>query len=112
MKEHPVRWTDTATDAIVRIASAIGIDSEVQAQKIADEIFRAGNSLALFPLRGRVVPELRSLGEEDLREIFHKPWRLIYEAATTGVEILLVIDGRRDCDEALRELLLKRRAPH
>ncbi len=109
MSQFSVIWTDAATDAVVEIVTGFAVDRVQLAEKIADEIFEAGTSLALFPLRGRVVPELEKIGEKNLREIFHKPWRIVYEVSDRSVVILLVIDGRRDCDDLLRELILRRR---
>jgi plasmid stabilization system protein ParE len=109
MSAFDVIWTDAATDAVIDIVMGFGVDRIELAEKNADEIFEAGNSLALFPLRGRVVPELEEIGERNLREIFHKPSRIIYEVAEYKVIILLVIDGRRDGDDLLRELLLRKR---
>lgn len=109
MNKFTVIWSDAATDAVIDIVTGFGVEHIQLAEKIADEIFEAGNSLASFALRGRVVPELDKLGETSLREIFHKPWRMVYEVVERTAVILLVIDGRRDCEELLRELLLRKK---
>lgn len=110
MNKFTVIWSETATDAVVDIVTGFDVDHVERAEKIADEIFAAGNSLELFALRGRVVPELNKIGEKNLREILHKPWRIIYEVAERTAVILLVIDGRRNLDEFLLQTLLRRKS--
>ena len=49
-------------------------------------------ALRSFPNRGRVVPEV---GDESLRELFVKSYRLIYEIQREHVVILALIYGVR-----------------
>lgn len=111
MTKYAVRWTDKAEASVADILANFADHHRLHAEKILEEILEKGDGLERFPLRGRVVPELAATGEEGLREIFHKPWRIIYETQGLTVHILLVIDGRRDCEEALRELLIQKNFP-
>jgi toxin ParE1/3/4 len=47
------------------------------------------------------------LGITDFREIFFKPFRIIYETRGKAVFIHAVLDGRRSCEDLLRQRLLE-----
>jgi toxin ParE1/3/4 len=66
-----------------------------------DEII---DTLAEFPERGHYLPELSALGIQDYREIFFKPYRVIYPILENKVYIYLVVDDRRN----MQTLLLRR----
>lgn len=108
MKKYQVDWTDRAKQAVRDILAYFPPEDIAHAEKILEGFFAAGDSLEIFPNRGREVPELKNLGNTNIRELFYKPWRIIYEVHSTNVEILSVIDGRRDLDEALMETLLRK----
>ena len=50
--------------------------------------------------------ELRSLGISEYRQIFFKPYRLIYRVHTKQVVVYVVADGRRDMESLLARRLL------
>jgi toxin ParE1/3/4 len=53
-------------------------------------------SLTAAPTRGSPPRELRSLGDQEYRQVFFKPYRLIYRVVGQQVVIYLIADGRRD----------------
>lgn len=53
-------------------------------------------SLASFPRRGRIVPELP---EGKYREIFEASFRIVYTVGRDRVEILTVFDASRGLRE-------------
>jgi toxin ParE1/3/4 len=69
-------------------------------------IERALNSLAESPDRGAFPKELLDLGIRDYREIFFKPYRIIYRVMDKGVYVFLIADGRRDMQALLQRRLL------
>ena len=57
--------------------------------------------LLRFPKLGRVVPEAQ---DENIRELVHKNYRIIYRIAGERIEILTIVHGSRD-------LTIRRTAP-
>ena len=58
------------------------------------------------PERGAYPKELLALGIREYREIFFKPYRIIYRIVEKNVYILLIVDGRRDMQALLQRRLL------
>ena len=105
MKRFKVVWTAGArADFDILIQHLIDTESAV-AEKTFENLLAQADSLVFAPERGRKVPELLSLGVGNVREIFYKPWRIIYRISENEVRILMVMDGRRNlADELLRSL--------
>lgn len=59
-------------------------------------IHRTFESLATNPERGTHPKELQSLGIREYRQLFFKPYRVIYRIMGKQVFIYLIADGRRD----------------
>ena len=64
------------------------------------------SSLSESPERGTYPKELLALGIRDYREIFFKPYRVIYRVMGDKVHVLLIVDGRRDMQTLLQRRLL------
>jgi len=62
--------------------------------------------LSEFPERGAYPKELLALGVREYREIFFKPYRIIYRVLDKNVYVLLIADGRRDMQSLLQRRLL------
>ncbi len=73
---YRVRWTPEAEAEAATIVD--WFNDDINSLKVIDQLEEKANSLALLPERGRVVPELREIGVLNYREIFHKPWRMVY----------------------------------
>ena len=63
-------------------------------------------SLSESPDRGAYPKELLALGIRDYREIFFKPYRVIYRVLGNVVHVFLIADGRRDMQTLLQRRLL------
>jgi toxin ParE1/3/4 len=59
-----------------------------------------------LPNRGVYPKELAEAGIKDFREVFFKPYRIIYEVGKKGVYVHLVADGRRNIQALLKRRLL------
>lgn len=81
-------------------------DSVARAGHVFKRIEQAIHSLAMFPDRGNYPRELLALGIREYREIFFKPYRIIYRARDGKVYIYLITDGRRSLQTLLVERLL------
>lgn len=81
-------------------------DSPQKADYILEEIERIFSSLCEFPERGVYPKELLALGIREYREIFFKPYRIIYRIMGKNVYIVLIVDGRRDMQSLLQRRML------
>lgn len=102
-------WSATAIVSVEEIIDGFAADDYENAISVVEGIQLTGDKLELFPLRGRHVPEVKHLGAMGLHEVFYKVWRIIYEVREAQVNILLVVDGRRNLDEVLLQTLFRRR---
>ena len=89
------------------ISLRIALEDPRAALGVAERIERAANRLERFPLRGRVVPELRDLGVPGYRELIVAPWRVMYAVREREVFVWAVIDGRRNVEDVLLERLTR-----
>ncbi|MBI2381248.1 MAG: type II toxin-antitoxin system RelE/ParE family toxin [Gammaproteobacteria bacterium] len=81
-------------------------DSQERAGYVLEQIETAVMALAELPERGTHPKELQSLGSREYREVFFKPYRILYRIAGTKVFVYLVADGRRDMQALLSRRLL------
>ncbi len=81
-------------------------DSPESADYVLGRIEEVFASLSENPDRGVFPQELSELGIRDYREIFFKPYRIIYRVIENIVYIYLVVDGRRDMQTLLSKRLL------
>jgi len=82
-------------------------DSPKKAKYVLDQIEKKFISLNELPERGVYPKELLSLGISDYREIFFKPYRIIYRIDNKNVYIYLIADGRRDMQTLLQRRMLR-----
>ena len=80
-------------------------DSVESADYVLGRLNEVIGTLAEFPERGNYPAELAALGIRDYREIFFKPYRVIYRILEHKVYIYLVVDGRRDMQTLLQRRL-------
>ncbi|MDD2902510.1 MAG: type II toxin-antitoxin system RelE/ParE family toxin [Syntrophales bacterium] len=73
---------------------------------VLDQLTKTFDSLSENPHRGAYPKELLSLGIREYREIFFKPYRIIYRVRDEEVYVLLIADGRRDMQTLLQQRLL------
>jgi toxin ParE1/3/4 len=81
-------------------------DAPQKADYVLEQIAKAFSRLSEFPERGAYPKELAALGIREYREIFFKPYRIIYRIMDKDVYVLLIVDGRRDMQTLLQRRLL------
>jgi len=81
-------------------------DSRASADHVLDRLVKATDAIKTSPDRGSYVNELRCLGISEYRQIFFKPYRLIYRVHSKQVIIYVIADGRRDMGSLLACRLL------
>jgi toxin ParE1/3/4 len=82
-------------------------DAPESAEYVLGQIEKAFLSLAQQPDRGSYPKELAALGIKQYREVFFKPYRIIYQVLGSVVYVMLVADGRRDMQTLLQRRLLE-----
>ena len=81
-------------------------DSPQKADYVLDQLESKFVSLREMPERGVYPKELSDLGICDYREIFFKPYRIIYRVNGDNVYVFLIVDGRRDMQTLIQRRLL------
>jgi toxin ParE1/3/4 len=82
-------------------------DSPMRADGILARIETAIRGLATFAARGNAPPELRGIGRRDVREVHVAPYRIVYRLIGANVDIVAVVDARRDVTAFLAERLAR-----
>jgi len=88
-----VKWSLKAWFDLEQAADFIAKDSRYYAGAFVREVREAARSLKSLPERGSVVPEI---GVDDIREMFVRRHRLIYQVTEKEVLIIGLIHGARD----------------
>ena len=78
-----------------------------KAVHVLKQIEKAFKSLSENPERGAYPKELLAIGIREYREVFFKPYRIIYRVMTKNVYVLVIADGRRDMQILLERRLLQ-----
>ncbi|MBN2436525.1 MAG: type II toxin-antitoxin system RelE/ParE family toxin [Spirochaetes bacterium] len=107
MKDYEVQWTSTAQSDVRNILSFIINDGISRSKQLLNQLRDRGNKLKTNPGQGRIVPELAENNIYTYREVFHKPWRIIYRIDNNRVYIVSVIDGRRNIEDILLRRILE-----
>jgi len=82
-------------------------DSPGKADYLLEQIEKAFSTLSDNPERGAYPKELLAIGLREYREIFFKPYRIIYRVVTEHVYVMVIADGRRDMQTLLQQRLLQ-----
>jgi toxin ParE1/3/4 len=103
-----VLLTDDAAHDLEDLCDYIDLhDVPGKADYVLEQLEKAFNSLSEKPHRGAYPKELLSIGVREYREIFFKPYRIIYRVMDNNVYVLLIADGRRDMQTLLQRRLLQ-----
>ena len=103
-----VQLTDNAVRDLEEICDYIEQhDAPGKADQVLEQIERAFGSLSKHPRRGNYPKELLDIGIREYREIFFKPYRIIYRVLENNVYVLMIADGRRDMQTLLQRRLLQ-----
>jgi len=90
-----IKWSPLSIDRVTEIALYIATDKVGAADKWIDSIFSEVEKLSKFPQSGRIVPEFK---KENIRELIHGNYRIIYQVSQAEIEILTVRHGMQLLD--------------
>tara|TARA_B110000967_G_scaffold195940_1_gene225983 strand:+ start:143 stop:469 length:327 start_codon:yes stop_codon:yes gene_type:complete len=82
-------------------------DTLEKADYVVDKIEEAFSSLSDNPERGAYPKELLAVGLREYREVYFKPYRIIYRIIAQHVYVMVIADGRRDMQILLQRRLLQ-----
>ena len=82
-------------------------DAPGKAEHVLGRIEKAFGSSSGAPHRGAYPRELLAMGIREYREMFFKPYRIIYKVIGKNVYVLLIADGRRELQTLLQRRLLE-----
>jgi len=102
-----VVWAEAAETDLQEIFDYLVDTSPSGALSAVERVERAAAALKRMPERGRHVPELAGSDIHTHRELISLPWRIIYRISGSTVEVIAVLDGRRNLRKLLFERLLK-----
>ena len=109
-----VVWSLDANDELLEIVT---FQREKYGRRKALEVYESLHERVLVtklqpdlgrvvPELGRVVPELAVIGLTTIRELIQSPWRILYSVNGERIEILSIVDGRRNFEEILYRKVL------
>ncbi len=102
-----VELTRDAESDLNRLADYIATHSSIEhAAYVLDQLEAVTAKLATIPARGVFPPELAALGIREYRQVYFKPYRIIYRIFSHRVVVMAIADGRRDMTALLAERLL------
>lgn len=107
LKRLLVRWSEPASNDLIEIVEFIEHDRPEAVRKLGRRLWLEGSRLNRNPRRGRIVPELVEQGISDYRQIPVATYRVIYAVRAVSIDIVAVIDGRRDLQDALFRRLIR-----
>ncbi len=81
-------------------------DGEMHANHVLDQLIKVVNDLSSLPTKGAYLKELQALGIKEYRQMFFKPYRVIYCIHDKQVIVYVIADGRRDMQALLSRRLL------
>jgi toxin ParE1/3/4 len=103
-----VLLTEDATRDLEEIHDYIGErDDRGKADQMLARLEAAIERLAANPGRGSRPKELLALGVREYRQVFFKPYRIIYRVVERRIYVYLVADGRRDMQTLFARRLLE-----
>jgi len=108
VEKYTVKMTQHAEDDLNEIITFIAKNNPQTAIKVLERIQAKIKTLDCFPSRGGYVTELLVKNIKDYRQITELPWRIIYRIDRKIVNILAIVDSRRNLQRILVKKLLKR----
>ncbi len=85
-------WSEQAVRDLDAIADFIAVDDVVAAVRWVDELVAAAEPVRHAPRLGRKVPEF---ARDDVREVIHGAYRIVYRIGPERIEVLTIFEGHR-----------------
>ena len=100
--KHQVIWSEDAGNELIKIISYIKENTGKIYKKILTEVKNASENA-----KGRrISPLLKSFGINNIHHLNISPWIVYYKAENNIMEIISIIDSRRNLEEILYEKIM------
>ena len=106
-EKYNVKITQGAEEDLNEIIEFIAQNNPHTAENILEKMITKINTLGHLPYRGGYVPELLAKNIKDYRQITEKPWKIYYKVKDNIVNVLAIIDSRRNLKDILMNKLLR-----
>lgn len=114
--KNKIKFTKQAIQDLDDIIEYIQADNINTALDIYSKMKKEINDLELFPEKGRIIPELKNHQILLYRELIYKVWRIIYKIEQQQIQIISIIDSRRDFESIFRknfkQMIIKSQQPN
>jgi toxin ParE1/3/4 len=107
LKRLRVRWAQAASLDMIEIVEFIKRDRPEAARRLGQSFLAEASRLRRNPRQGKVVPELLEKGVSDYRQLIISAFRLVYTIRTEFIDVVAVIDGRRDVQSLVLQRLMR-----
>jgi toxin ParE1/3/4 len=105
--KHEVIWSKDAGDELIEIISYIKYNTgKITAEKIYKKITNEIKKVSENPGARRVSPLLKGFGIIDIHQFNIHPWVIYYRVRKDTMEIITIIDGRRNLEEILYKKII------
>jgi addiction module RelE/StbE family toxin len=99
LRTYSINVSKTAKKDLREIINFISKSNPMNALNVLKTIEDRIKTLNHFPERGGYVPELLQHNIKDYRQLIESPWRIIYKIDNDIVNVLLIIDSRRNTQD-------------
>lgn len=105
--KYDVIWSKDAGNELLEIISYIKYNTgKITAEKIYTKILNEVNRISKNPERRRISPLLREFGINYIHQFNISPWIVYYKVKNNKMEIISIIDGRRNLEEILYKKII------
>jgi toxin ParE1/3/4 len=105
--KYEIIWSKDAGDELAEIISYIKNNTgKMTAEKIYIKIIKEVKRVSKNPAGRRIAPLLREFGINYIHQLNINPWILFYKIAGKRMEIISIIDGRRNLEEILYKKIM------
>jgi len=105
--KREIIWSEDAGDELADIISYIKYNTgKITANKIYTKIIKEVERASENPEGRRIAPLLRDYGITYIHQLNINPWIVFYKIADKKMEIISIIDGRRNLEEILYKKIM------
>jgi len=102
-----IKMTQSAENDLNEIMEYINQTNPRTVLAIMEKIISKIKTLDHFPNRGSYVPELLARNVKEYRQITEEPWKIYYKVEENIVNVMAIIDSRRN----LKDILINKLYP-
>jgi toxin ParE1/3/4 len=100
-------WSKDAGDELFEIISFIKYNTgKIAARNIYEKINNEIKKISKNAAGRRIAPLLLKLGKKDIHQFNINPWAVFYKAENSRIEIISIIDQRRNLEDILYQRLI------